>query len=118
MLSRTNLGRCFLLPPLSLSVPLPLPLLLPLPLYVSLFVSPTVKNEPLFDLDESTLGETFDVAVSGAVFGLIQAIVVFCFFRRAGDGPGMRSSCCSSNGLPVRTPRVQQPSKQQYAAGA
>lgn len=76
-----------------------------------------VKNEVSDNLiGEVTLGETFDVAVSGFVFGLIQTVVIFVFIRRAGDGPAM-GACCSSNGLPARTPQVQQPSKQQYAAG-
>eukprot|EP00903_Cladosiphon_okamuranus_P019392 g17830.t1 len=74
-----------------------------------------INDDPRIGID-GFLGETFDVAVSGAVFGLIQAIVVFALFRRAGDGPAV-GSCCSANGLPIRTPRVQQPTKQQYAAG-
>ena len=66
---------------------------------------------------EITNGGAFDVAVAAFVLGLIQAIVILCLFRRAGDGPAVGCCCAAPNGLPVRAPREQQPTKQQFTSG-
>ncbi len=66
--------------------------------------------------DEVTNGGAFDVAVTSFVLGLVLAIVVLSLFRRAGDGP-WTGRCGGSNGLPVRAPREQQPTKQQFTTG-